>query len=41
MAKYSRKDKNTPEYRVAMGSFLAVAKEAFECEEGLKEMFEI
>jgi hypothetical protein len=41
MLKYSKKDWKKPAYKSAMAKFVAVAKEASECEETLKEMFEI
>ena len=41
MRKYSKKDRKKPAYKNLLVKFVAVAKEAFECEELLKEMFEI
>ena len=39
--KYSKRDWENPAYKSAMEKFMALAKEAFECEERLKEMFEV
>ena len=41
MRKYSKKDRKKPAYKTLLAKLVAVAKEAFECEELLKEMFEI
>ena len=38
---YSKRDWENPAYKSAMEKFMALAKEAFECEERLKEMFEV
>ena len=38
---YSKRDWEKPAYKSGMAKFRALAKEAFECEERLKEMFEV
>ena len=40
MLKYSKKDWGEPAYKLAVAKFVAFSKEAFECDERLKDMFD-